>query len=100
MSAHVRCPVSAVYHCLHRLLPNRGTNYVYLISVLSDFNSCLLGKVKTCQAVSCLNSSFNPLYTGRLFHYYILAKSICPFWDLGYTVAFILFLVENPVSKQ
>ena len=33
-----------VYHSLHCLLPNRGTGYVYLIGVLSGFNSCLLGK--------------------------------------------------------
>ena len=38
--------------------------------------------------------SLNPVYAGRLFPYYLLDESICLF------VSFILFLMENPVSKQ
>ena len=42
----------SVYHPLHCLLPNRETNYVYLICILSDFNSCLLGEVKYCSVIA------------------------------------------------
>ena len=38
---------------------------------------------------------FNPLYTGGIFHCQKLNDSICHFRG----VAFILFLMENPVSK-
>ena len=45
---------------------------------------------------------FNPLYTGGLFCN-MLDKSICNFRCVGgggEVVSFILFLMENPVSKQ
>ena len=46
-------------------------------------------------------STLNPLYIGRLFHCYMLDESIYHFGDIGvYFVAFILFLMENPDSKQ
>ena len=38
----------------------------------------------------------NLFYAGKLFRCYMLDKSICHFRG----VAFILFLMENPVSKQ
>ena len=42
---------------------------------------------------------FNPLYTGRLFHCYMLDKSICQFRASGlFFVTSILFLMENAVS--
>ena len=42
---------------------------------------------------------FNPLYTGRLFHFYVLGH--LSFYGCQiYFVAFILFLMENHVSKQ
>ena len=43
----------------------------------------------------------NPLYTGGLFHCYLLDEPIFHFKERSvYFVAFILFLIENPVSKQ
>ena len=43
----------------------------------------------------------NSLYTDRLFHCYMLGESICHFRGLGSVFfAFILFLMENHVSKQ
>ena len=43
----------------------------------------------------------NPLYTGGLFHCYILDKSSCHFRDLrSILMLFFLFFMENPVSKQ
>ena len=49
-----------------------------------------------------LNTSvLNPLHTGRLLHCYMLDESICHCRGCGvYFVAFILFLMGNPVSKQ
>ena len=41
-------------------------------------------------------TDLNPLYTGGLFHCYMLDEAI----GLVYFVTFILFLMENPVSKQ
>ena len=44
--------------------------------------------------------TLNPLYNGKLYHCYILDKSICHFRGCQVNfVAFILFLMENPVSK-
>ena len=45
-------------------------------------------------------STFKPLYTGRLFHCYILDKSICHFRGVGSIFFFFSILMENPVSKQ
>ena len=43
----------------------------------------------------------NPLYTGGLFHYYMLNEFICQFGGVrSIFVALIIFLIENPVSKQ
>ena len=42
---------------------------------------------------------FNQLCTGGLFHCYVLDESICHFRVSGLFCHFILFLVENPVSK-
>ena len=45
--------------------------------------------------------TFNPLYSCGLFHCYMLDESICQFRGVNiYFVTFILFLMENPVSKQ
>ena len=45
--------------------------------------------------------SFNPLYTGGLFHYYILEESICYFRGVRCILSLlIIFLMENPVSKH
>ena len=44
----------------------------------------------------CLRNTPNSLYTGGLFHCYMLNKAICHFKG----VAFILFLMKNPISKQ
>ena len=42
----------------------------------------------------------NPLYTGKLFHGYMLEESICYFMDVGSVfVAYSLFLMENSVSN-
>ena len=44
---------------------------------------------------------FNPLYTGGLFHCYMLDESICNIRGVRvYFVTFILLLMENPDSKQ
>ena len=43
-----------------------------------------------------LRLTFNPLYTGGLFHHYMLVESICHFRG----VRFILLLLFYPVSKQ
>ena len=44
---------------------------------------------------------FKTLYTGGLFHCYMLDESICHFGGSRvYFVAFILFSMEIPVSKQ
>ena len=44
---------------------------------------------------------FNPLYNGGLSHCFMLGEFICHFRGVGsYFVAFIKFLMENPVSKQ
>ena len=40
------------------------------------------------------------LHTGGLFHCYRSDQSICHFRCWAYFVAFILFFMENPVSKQ
>ena len=40
----------------------------------------------------------NPLYTGGLFHCFILGKSICHFRSVIFF--FILSLIENPVGEQ
>ena len=49
----------------------------------------------------CVHFSVNPLHTGGLFHCYMLDESICHFRGVGSIfVAFILFLMENFVSKQ
>ena len=45
--------------------------------------------------------NFNPVYTGGLFHCYMLDESICHFRAVrSIGVAFVLFLMENPVSKR
>ena len=31
-----------------------------------------------------VGTSFNPLYTGGLFHCYMLDESICHFWDVQF----------------
>ena len=35
------------------LVPNAGSNHVYLICVFIRYNSCLLGKVKYCELLLC-----------------------------------------------
>ena len=43
----------------------------------------------------------NLLYTSGLFHYYMLDKFICHFRGVrSMLLLFILFLMENPVSKH
>ena len=39
------------------------------------------------------------VFTGKLFHCYMLDKSICHFRGVG-SGLLLLFLMENPVSKQ
>ena len=56
-----------------------------------------IGKVAPLERVSI---HLNPLYTSRDFHYNMLDKSICHFRGVVSTLSLILFLVENPVSKQ
>ena len=47
------------------------------------------------------NAFINKLYTGRLLHCSVLDKSIYLFRGVGSIFfAFIIFLMENPVSKQ
>ena len=46
-------------------------------------------------AAQILKNDFNPLYTGGLFHCFILDESVCHFRD----ATFILFM-ENSVSKH
>ena len=41
----------------------------------------------------------NPLYTGGLFHRYMLDESICHFRGVGSILSMFLFLIENTVSK-
>ena len=44
---------------------------------------------------------FHPLYTGGLFHWYIVDESICHFRGVKSNfVAFNLFLMENPLRKH
>ena len=49
-----------------------------------------------------LSASFhlNPLYTGGLFHCYMLNEFICHFGSIGSTLSLLYFFMENPVSKQ
>ena len=43
----------------------------------------------------------NPLYTGGLFHCYMLDMSICHFRGVGAILLFLfLFLMENPVASD
>ena len=66
---------------------------------LTYFGKCALpGKTRYKIFVNIADSDeiVNPLYTGGLFHCYILDKSICHFRGVRY----ILFLMENPVSKH
>ena len=45
--------------------------------------------------------SLNPLYTGGLFHCYILDESIFHFRDVGSFLSILFyFLMENSISKQ
>ena len=45
--------------------------------------------------------SFNPLFTGRSFHCYMLDKSISQYTDIGSILLLLFFFfMENPVSKQ
>ena len=56
---------------------------------------------KTCSMQRLELTCINPLHTGGLFHGYMLDKSICHFMDVSSSyVIFIIFLMENPVSKQ
>ena len=43
---------------------------------------------------------FSSLLTGGLIHYYLLDESFCHFRGVGSILSLILFLIENPVSKQ
>ena len=51
-------------------------------------------------ALLMLINYLNPLHTGGLFHYYMLDNSIFHLGCKFYFVAFNLFLMENPVSKE
>ena len=43
----------------------------------------------------------NQLYSGGLFHCYMLDETFCHFRGVGvYFVTFIIFLMESPVSKH
>ena len=42
----------------------------------------------------------NPLYTGGLFHCYMLDKFVCHFRGVRPILSLIVFLMKNPVSKQ
>ena len=61
-------------------------------------------QIKHIKEIDLLNAfmCFNvyPLYTGGLFQYYILDKSICHFRGVRSILSLFLFLMENPVSKQ
>ena len=46
-----------------------------------------------------MESTINPLYTGRLSHCYMLDKTICHFRGVMFIMSLILFLMENPVRK-
>ena len=51
-------------------------------------------------ALLMLINYLNLLHTGGLFHYYMLDNSIFHLGCKVYFVAFNLFLMENPVSKE
>ena len=83
------------------------TGYTFRGSNSASFRcvSLLNGDQLLKKQINCISFKsippFNPMYTGRLFHCYMLDKSVCHFWGCQvHFVAFILFLMENPVSKQ
>ena len=43
---------------------------------------------------------FSPLYTGGLFHCYLLVESICHYRSIESILPIFSVLMENPVSRQ
>ena len=87
----VLLPFCPVWDVLKILANNMGVCQEIVMCSLDLY--CLLMVLNT--------SVLNPLHTGRLLHCYMLDESICHFRGCGvYFVAFILFLMGNPVSKQ
>ena len=62
---------------------------------------CLICFPKISLDVFELPVPFNLLYTGGLFHYFMLKESICHFRGVRSILSLSFhFLMENPVSKQ
>ena len=79
------------------------TSYLFIMLKFHPYDSNLfqLFYKKPCHAKKCLQCLLNPLYTGRLFHCFMLNESICHFQGCWvYFVALILFLMKIAVSKQ
>ena len=64
------------------------------------FLACAYSEISNLLAQ--LSILINPSYTGGLFHCYMLDNSICHFRGVRsiLSFSFILFLIENPASKQ
>ena len=68
--------------------------------VVKRVHCITVGYSKQHDKVFC-EAFLHPLYTGGLIQCYMLNESICCFRGVGvYFVTFVLFLMENPVSKQ